>query len=412
MIKNIEKTGKPLIILAFSGGLDTSFCVPYLQEQGFDVITMFADSGGLSEADNAAIHTRSKQLGAIEHHTVAIGDSLFEQMITPLIKAGYWYQQRYPLLCSDRYLIASHLVKLAKHYNTLYVAHGCTGMGNDQVRLDLSIRALGAFKIHAPIREIQSQHQHVREYEKDYLQQRGFAVGQRESRYTINENLLGITLSGAEIDDWQAPGPDSYIWTAPPGKQLQDTQQIQIEFDQGQPVKLDQTRIDGVALMQTLNHQLGRYGIGRSSYTGDTTIGLKGRIVFEAPALTAIATAHKALEETVLTQAQNDFKPGVAKRWSELVFHGAWHEPLRHDLQMMLESTQQYVTGTVTLQISAGQVQAISIDTPYRLQNPNAQYAQQAAWGQQAAEGFIQLHGQSLVTWADVHQQNQGKANG
>lgn len=412
MNQNIEKSYKSLIILAFSGGLDTSFCVPYLQEQGFDVITMFADSGGLSDADNAAIRARSKQLGAIEHHTIAIGDSLFEQMITPLIKAGYWYQQRYPLLCSDRYLIASHLVKLAKQYNTQYVAHGCTGMGNDQVRLDLSIRALGQLKVHAPIREIQSQHQQVREYEKDYLQQRGFAVGRRESRYTINENLLGITLSGAEIDDWKAPGPDSYVWTTPPGEQLQNTHQIHIEFDQGQPIKLNKKAIDGVGLMQTLNHQLGRYGIGRGSYTGDTTIGLKGRIVFEAPALTALATAHKALEEAVLTQAQSDFKPGVAKRWSELVFHGAWHEPLRHNLQTMLESTQQHVSGTVTLQISTGQVQAVSVETPYRLQNPNAQYAQQAAWGQQQAEGFIQLYGQSLVTWADVHKQNQGKING
>lgn len=406
MNQNIENNGKRLIILAFSGGLDTSFCVPYLQEQGFDVVTMFADSGGLSDEENAKIQTRSKQLGAIAHHTVAIGDDLFNDMIVPLVRAGYWYQQRYPLLCSDRYLIASNLVKLAQQYDTRLVAHGCTGMGNDQVRLDLSIRALGEFNIHAPIREIQAQHTQVREYEKDYLQQRGFAVGKRESRYTINENLLGITLSGAEIDDWQAPGPDSYVWTKPPGEQSIDTHKIQIEFDQGQPVKLNNKPIDGVGLMQTLNHQLGNCGIGRGSYTGDTTIGLKGRIVFEAPALTALAAAHKALEEAVLTQAQNDFKPGVAKRWAELVFHGGWYEPLRADLQKMLESTQQHVTGTVTLQISAGQVQAVVVETPYRLQNPNAQYAQQAAWGQQAAEGFIQLHGQSQITWADVHRKN------
>ncbi len=407
MNKALEKTSNKLIILAFSGGLDTSFCVPYLQKQGFDVVTMFADSGGLSASDNAKIEARSQELGAVAHHTVSIGDALFDDMIVPLVRAGYWYQQRYPLLCSDRYLIASSLVELAGQYQTTQVAHGCTGMGNDQVRLDLSILSQGPFTVHAPIREIQAQHAQVREYEKDYLQQRGFAVGQRESRYTINENLLGLTLSGAEVDDWQPPGPDSYVWTKPPGQQRTDSRHIQIRFSAGQPVQLDEQTLNGVALMQTLNQQLGEYGIGRGIYTGDTTIGLKGRIVFEAPALTALAVAHRALEETVLTQAQNDFKPGIAKRWAELVYHGAWHEPLRRDCQTLLESTQRHVTGTVTLQLSTGQVQAVAVDTAYRLQNPKAQYAQQAAWGQQAAEGFIQLHGQSLLTWAQVHAGNE-----
>lgn len=403
MNQNRENDNKPLVILAFSGGLDTSFCVPYLQEQGFDVVTMFADSGGLSDTDNAAIQARSEQLGAVAHHTVSIGDDLFAQMITPLIQAGYWYQQRYPLLCSDRYLIAANLVKLAEQYQTAHVAHGCTGMGNDQVRLDLSIRALGRFNIHAPIREIQAQHAQVREYEKDYLQKRGFEVGKRESRYTINENLLGITLSGAEVDEWQPPGPDSYVWTVPPERQSRNSRHMTIEFKAGKPVAMDGQSISGLELMQTLNRELGEYGIGRGIYTGDTTIGLKGRIVFEAPALTALNAAHKALEETVLTQAQNDFKPGIAKRWTELVYHGAWYEPLRTDLQAMLESTQQYVNGTVTLQLSAGQVHAVAVETDHRLQQPDAQYAQQAAWGQLEAEGFIRLHGQSLVTWADVH---------
>lgn len=399
----MNTSNKPLIILAFSGGLDTSFCVPYLQEQGFDIVTVFADSGGLNDVDSAAIADRSKALGAIAHHNAHIGNDLFEDMITPLIRAGYWYQQRYPLLCSDRYLIAQNLVKLAKQYKTQHVAHGCTGMGNDQVRLDLSIRALGDFTIHAPIREIQTQHTQVREYEKEYLQQRGFAVGSRESRYTINENLLGLTLSGAEVDEWQPPGPASYVWTKPPSEIKQEPFQISITFVAGKPVDMNQQPINGVELLQTLNQQLGEYGIGRGIYTGDTTIGLKGRIVFEAPALTALTIAHKALEEVVLSQAQNDFKPGIAKRWAELVYHGAWYEPLRQDLQTMLDSTQQYVTGTVTLAISAGQVHAVAVESAYCLQKPDAQYAQQAAWGQQEAEGFVRLHGQSLVTWADIH---------
>ncbi len=403
MKNNLGINNKPLVILAFSGGLDTSFCVPYLQEQGYDVVTMFADSGGLSVAENADIAARSKQLGALAHHCVNIGQDLFDDVITPLIRAGYWYQQRYPLLCSDRYLIAGNLIKLAEQYNTQHVAHGCTGMGNDQLRLDLSIRALGRYSIHAPIREIQAQHQQVRAYEQTYLQQRGFSVGQRESRYTINENLLGLTLSGAEVDQWQAPGPESYVWTKPPHKIKIAPQQLAITFTAGVPIALNGEPVGGVSLMQVLNSQLGEYGIGRGVYTGDTTIGLKGRIVFEAPALTALTIAHKALEEATLTQAQNDFKPNIAKRWAELVYHGAWYEPLRQNLQTMLESLQQHVTGTVTLAVSPGQVHAVAVDSANCIQNNDAQYAQQAAWGQLEAEGFIRLHGQSLVTWSDLH---------
>ncbi len=403
MTKNIESSNKPLVILAFSGGLDTSFCVPYLQEQGFDVITVFADSGGLSESENAAIAERSRQLGAIAHHSVDISQALFEGMIIPLIRSGYWYQQRYPLLCSDRYLIAAELVSLARQYNTEHVAHGCTGMGNDQLRLDLSIRALGQFTIHAPIREIQDSHQQVRSYEQTYLQQRGFPVGQRESRYTINENLLGLTLSGAEVDQWQTPGEESYIWTTPPEQADHTPLMLDITFDAGAPISLNGEPIDGVELMKSLNSRLGQYAIGRGIYTGDTTIGLKGRIVFEAPALTALSSAHKALEEATLSRAQNDFKPMIAKRWSELVYHGAWHDPLRHNLQIMLESLQQHVSGTVTLSIKGGQLHAVAVDTPNLMQNRDAQYAQQAAWGQQQAEGFVRLHGQSLVTWSDLH---------
>ena len=149
--------------------------------------------------------------------------------------------------------------------------------------------------------------------------------------------------------------------------------------------------------------EAGSYGIGRGSYTGDTSIGLKGRIVFESPAIHTLSIAHKALEETVLSQAQNDFKPVIAKRWSELVYHGAWYEPLRLDLQNFIDSIQQHVTGSVSVTLSAGQVLPAKIDSPNKLENSDARYAQKAAWGQAAAEGFIQLHGQSMLTHANIH---------
>jgi argininosuccinate synthase len=283
------------------------------------------------------------------------------------------------------------------------VAHGCTGMGNDQVRFDLAVKAAGDYEIHAPIREIQKEHTEVRAYEQKYLEARGFGVRAKQKAYTINENLLGLTMSGGEIDRWEAPGSGARGWCAPRAEWPAQALQVRIGFEQGEAVALDGERMAGHAILATLNTLFARYGVGRGLYTGDTTIGLKGRIIFEAPGLIALLTAHRALEEAVLTKQQNRFKPEVARKWVELVYEGFYNDPLKTDLEAFLASSQRCVNGEVVLETQGGSVGAVAIRSPHMLNAKGATYAQAADWGVAEAEGFIRLYGMSSTLWAEVN---------
>jgi argininosuccinate synthase len=393
----------PDVVLAFSGGLDTSFCVPYLRENGHEVITLFVDTGGVDAAERSYIEARAKELGAKEHLTVDGAPEVWSQVVVPLVMGGELYQGQYPLLVSDRYVIVEKALEAARARGIRIFAHGCTGMGNDQVRFDLTVRALGDFDIVAPIRDIQSEHKPVRDYEQRYLEQRGFAVRQKTSRYSINENLLGVTMSGSEIDEWQPPGPETYRLTAPAGSWPHETLRAVLAFERGVLVSIDGARATGPALLARLNGVFGAYGVGRAIYTGDTSIGLKGRIVFEAPGVIALMAAHRALEEAVLTASQNAFKPHAARKWVELVYKGFFHEPLKRDLERFLVSSQAFVTGAVTLETSGGGVSAVAVDSPHILKAKGAVYAQSADWDAKEAEGFIKLLGQSSTLSARVN---------
>ncbi|MFT5162336.1 MAG: argininosuccinate synthase [Alteromonadaceae bacterium] len=387
------------VVLAFSGGLDTSFCVPYLIEQGYKVTTIFVDSGGVKQSEKEVIKQRALSLGAIAHKEVSIAADLWQKVITPLIQSSQWYQNQYPLLCSDRYLIVEACLKLCDELGTKNFAHGCTGMGNDQVRFDMAVHCLGDYKILSPIREIQKLTGEVRVYEQQYLQDKGFAVSSQVSHYSINENLLGATISGSEIDQWQQPDDASYVLTSPPAKtQLQPTT-FTLSFEQGKLVALNNDPLNesytGEQVMQQLNQLVGSYSVGRGIYTGDTTIGLKGRIVFEAPAIAALHAAHTALEQAVLSKAQNRFKVTVGQKWTELVYEGFFYEPLKYDLEAFLQSSQTQVTGTVTLQLSQGQLHAVAVESDNILKDSGSVYAQSASWNIEEALGFIKLFGKS-----------------
>ncbi len=387
------------VILAFSGGLDTSFCVPYLIEKGYQVTTVFVDSGGVSDEEKEAIKQRAMQLGALEHHEVSIADELWDRVITPLLWSGRWYQNQYPLLCSDRYLIVEACLKFCVEQGHNNFAHGCTGMGNDQVRFDLAAHCLGDFNIISPIREIQKDTTEVREYEKQYLIDRGFDVSDKVSSYSINENLLGATISGSEIDEWQQPDAASYVLTSMPSEQAKKSSLIRLSFKEGILSALNDQALDdsytGEKVIQDLNKLVGEYSIGRGIYTGDTTIGLKGRIVFESPALEALNVAHTALEQAILSKAQNRFKNTAAEKWTELVYEGLFYEPLKDDLEAFLKSTQQQVTGTVTVELTQGQLFAVAVDSKNILKDEGSVYAQTASWSIEEALGFIKLFGKS-----------------
>jgi len=391
------------IVLAFSGGLDTSFCVPWLQERGWAVHTVFADTGGVDAEERTAIEARAAELGVASHVTIDGGPAIWEGFVKPFVWAGEGYQGQYPLLVSDRYLIVDAALARAHDLGTRAIAHGCTGMGNDQVRFDLAVKASGDYEIVAPIREIQKEHTQTRAYEQQYLEERGFGVRAKQKAYTINENLLGLTMSGGEIDRWEAPGEDARGWCAPRSAWPTEPLQATLRFVEGEAVALDGHEMDGAKLLAKLNTLFAQYGVGRGMYTGDTTIGLKGRIVFEAPGLAALLVAHRALEEAVLSKQQNRFKPEVARQWVELVYEGFYHDPLKTDLEAFLASSQQMVNGEVVLETRGGRVDAVAVTSPHLLAAKGATYAQSADWGVAEAEGFIKLYGMSSTLWAEIN---------
>jgi argininosuccinate synthase len=391
------------IVLAFSGGLDTSFCIPWLQERGWAVHTVFADTGGVDAEERAYIEQRAAELGAASHVTVDGGPAIWDGFVKPFVMAGEGYQGQYPLLVSDRYLIVDAALKRAAQIGTRAIAHGCTGMGNDQVRFDLAVKAAGDYQIVAPIREIQKEHTQTRAYEQAYLEERGFGVRAKQKAYTINENLLGLTMSGGEIDRWEAPGEGARGWCAPRAEWPAAPLRATLTFKQGEAVALDGVAMPGAALLAKLNALFAKYGVGRGLYTGDTTIGLKGRIIFEAPGLAALLAAHRALEEAVLTKHQNRFKPEVARKWVELVYEGFYNDPLKTDLEAFLASSQATVNGDVVIETQGGSVGAVAVRSPHILNAKGATYAQSADWGVAEAEGFIRLYGMSSTLWAEVN---------
>jgi argininosuccinate synthase len=385
------------IVLAFSGGLDTSYCVLDLVKAGFEVHTAFIDTGGVDEEGRDYIRRRAMSLGAIRHHEIDVSQEIWDEFVIPLVWSHARMLGEYPLLCSDRYLIVKRCLQLCDELETRHFGHGCTGMGNDQLRFDQTVRSLGDYEIHAPIRDLQSRVRAVRDYELEVMADAGIEVDSSASRYSINENLLGTTISGSEIDEFQPPADDAWTRTAGREDWPQGTLDVRIGFDKGVAVTLDGKEMAGPDLLQELNKQFGAWGVGRHIYTGDVTIGLKGRIAFECPGIDSLLTAHQALEDAVNTRFQNQFRKLVSDRWADLVYTGFFYEPHKQDLEAYLCSSQKAVTGEVTLRTGGGTVTAVAVDTPYLLQNPDAVYAQSADWTPQEAVGFIKLLGQSTT---------------
>tara|TARA_Y100000996_G_scaffold312955_1_gene249213 strand:+ start:625 stop:1821 length:1197 start_codon:yes stop_codon:yes gene_type:complete len=391
------------VVLAFSGGLDTSFCVPYLIDQGYEVHTLFVNTGGISPKEELAITNRAKELGAKKHININVEKSLWSEILIPLVQSGALYQNKYPALCSDRYLIVKESIKLCKKLKTKDIAHGCTGMGNDQIRFDLSIRAHGDYNIITPIREIQNITKNVRGFEEDYLQERGFKVSSLHKKYSINENLMGATISGSEIDEWEEPSNESFVICKLPHQYPKKSKTLKIKFLRGKVISINKKKMQGADFLRSLNLLGGSYGIGRSVFSSDTIIGLKGRFVFEAPGITILMSAHRALEEAVLTDKQNFVKSQVGQEWVNLVYRGFYFEPLRENLEAFLLDSQKTVSGEVTLKLTPGKVDAVAVNSKNILKSPEGAYAQSATWSEAESKGFIKLIGQSTSTWASIH---------
>jgi argininosuccinate synthase len=391
------------IVLAFSGGLDTSFCLWHLKQQGCEVHSVFVDTGGVSADERARIESRAVELGTDRHWTVDASDDIWNEFVVPLVWSHARMLDQYPMLCSDRYVIVRKCLEICDQLDTRCFAHGCTGMGNDQLRFDQTVRSLGEYEIVAPIRDLQTRTGQVRDYEIRMLQDAGFDVPRSSSLYSINENLLGVTISGGAIDRFGIPDDNTWHLVRPRAEWPVGDLQMQIGFEAGVAVTLDGQPVRGAEMLQQLNRAFGQYGVGRHIYTGDVSIGLKGRIVFECPGVTALLTAHRALEDAVNTRYQNQFRHLIAARWAELVYTGFFYEPHKRDLEAYLASSQRHVSGTVTLHSSGGAVLATALDSPHILADPSAVYAQSCNWTPEEAVGFIKLLGQSSTLSARIN---------
>jgi len=376
------------VVLAFSGGLDTSFCVLYLKEQGYDVITAVVNTGGFNEKKLEEIEEKSKKLGSIKHYTVNAVDSIYENIIQYLIKLNGLYEDEYPLMCADRYIIAEEILKIAKKEGTDAVAHGSTAIGNDQVRFEASLITLNPDgNIIAPIKELNI----TRDKEIEYLEKRGFQVDKELKKYSINENIFGVTVSGTEIDQNKEPDNSAYILTKRNKSKTQEY--ITLEFEKGLPTKLNGQCIEGVKLILKLNEILGSYGYGSKIYVGDCIIGIKGRIMFESPALLALIKAHTKLEQIILTKQQIMFSKQASIQWSELVYGGLFYEPLVNNIEAYADSVQEKVNGTVKIKVQQNNIQIVELNSPNSLVKENiAMYAQESEWTGTEANGFIKLY--------------------
>jgi argininosuccinate synthase len=355
------------IILAFSGGLDTSFCVPWLKETyGRDVVTATIDTGGIDAAAAAALEERALALGAIEHVIVDCKQDFFDTVIRYLIAGNVLRGQAYPLCVgAERGLQAERLAKLAAERGATTVAHGCTAAGNDQVRFEVALRTLSpGLEVLAPVRD----NNWVREEQLKYLEQHGLPLPAQGSDYSTNRGLWGITIGGQETLTSENTIPESaWVLSSAAFTRPQPASTHTLEFDAGIPVALDGEQLSPVALIERLETLAGSYGIGRGIHLGDTVLGTKGRVAFEAPAAITLITAHRELEKLVLSAQQARVKDTLASVYGDLVHEGKQLDLVCADIEALLASSQQRVSGTVKLSLKPGNLFVDGVTSDYSL---------------------------------------------
>ena len=355
------------IILAFSGGLDTSFCVPWLKENyGREVITATIDTGGIDEAGAAMLRERAAKLGAIEHVLLDCKQDFFDSVLRHLIAGNVRRGQFYPLCVgAERGLQASRLAELAGARGAKTVAHGCTAAGNDQVRFEVALRTLNpALDILAPVRD----NAWVREEQLAYLEKHELPIPAQGSAYSINRGLWGITIGGQETLTSERSLPeDAWVLSAGAYQDPQPESQHTLDFDTGIPVALDGEDLDPVSLIEKLEVLAGSYAIGRGIHLGDTVLGTKGRVAFEAPAAVTLITAHRELEKLVLSAPQSRVKENVAFVYGDLIHEGKQLDPVCRNIEALFSSSQQRVTGQVSFTLRPGNLFIDGVTSSYSL---------------------------------------------
>lgn len=378
-------------VLAYSGGLDTSVCVKWLQEKyESEVITLTIDVG--QKKDLKKVAENAEKLGVIKHYTIDAKKEFAENYILPSIKANGMYEEVYPLSSAlSRPLIANKLVEIANKEGASAVAHGCTGKGNDQVRFEVTIRSLDPnLKVIAPVREWNL----TRDEEVEYLNKSGAGLNiELGGVYSIDQNLWGRSIEGGVLEDpSQEPPAEIFEWTNPIEKTPDEPEYVTLEFDHGMPVGLNGERMELVDLIVTLNRTAGKHGVGRIDHLEDRVVGIKSREVYECPAALVILKAHKDLEKAVLTRHELIFKQLVDTEWGRLVYMGLWVDPLKEDLDAFIDKTQERVTGEVKVKLHKGNCVVVGRSSPNLLYDLKlSTYGLESIFNQMASEGFIEL---------------------
>ena len=380
MTSNFGPGAEP-ILLAFSGGLDTSFCVPWLKDTyRRPVITVTVDTGGIDAAAAASLAQRSQQLGAIEHHLIDAKDAYFDQVLKFLIMGNVRRGNVYPLCVgAERVLQAQTIARMALSLGTQMVAHGCTAAGNDQVRFEVALRTLAPeLEIIAPVRD----RAFKRPEQLKYLEEHKLPVPPFGAAYSVNRGLWGVTIGGKETLTSQGSIPeDAWVLSKDAFAHPRPPERHAIGFTRGVPGSLDGKRLSAVAVIEALETLAGPFGIGRGIHLGDTVIGTKGRVAFEAPAAEVLLTAHRELEKLVLTGKQSRIKESVAQPYGDLVHEGQHLDPVCRDIEALLESSQERVDGEVRVLFRPGAVFVEGVSSPYSLMA-----ASKGVYGESAGE--------------------------
>ncbi len=391
------------VVLAYSGGLDTSVAIHWIKEKyDLDVIAVTIDVG--SERNLEAIAERGRKIGAIKALTIDGKADFVRYFVWPALQAGAIYEGQYPLATAlARPLIARLLVEVARQEGAVAVAHGCTGKGNDQVRFDVSINTLAPdLKIIAPVREWSM----TRDNEIAYAAEHHLPItATSASPYSFDQNLWGRSAECGVLEDpWAEPPEEVYGWTDSPEQaaHLEPTY-LEITFQHGIPTALNGEEIEGYTLVETLNREAGKYGIGRIDHIEDRLVGIKSREVYEAPAATVLHAAHSAIESLTLSREQIRFKETIAAEYARLIYNGQWYSALHQDLAAFVQSTQRFVSGTVRVKLSAGHCKVVGRKSEHSLYSLGlATYDSGDQFDHNAALGFIKLWALPLSTQAQA----------
>lgn len=400
----VQKKHKNKVVLAFSGGLDTSYCIVYLKEHGYEVTTLTVDTGGFDKSEISKIAEKAKLLGIKQHLFIDGKIQLFDQFISYIIKGNVLRGDVYPLCAgTERLVIAQKLIEVAQKIGAEFVAHGSTGTGNDQIRFDVALQILAPhLKVLTPIRDLGIK----REEELKLLKKYNLFNTLKSNVYSINQSILGVTIGGKETkSSWGIPPDEVFPNITPLNKTPQVPAEFILSFEKGLPVALNSKKMTGINIMNYLEEIGGKHGIGKNMHLGNTILGIKGRIAFAAPAAIILISAHKELEKLVQTKWQSFWKETLSEFYGNFLHEALYFDPVMRDLEALIDSSQKNVTGDVAVTLFKGNIIIKGCKSAYSLLNSElATYGEEnTLWDSRDIAGFSKIYALPSMLAASVN---------